>query len=274
MSTDNRTDQSIVLKDGRRLGFAEWGNPAGKPSLLFIGGSSRLAYPMVEMPDVRLITVDRPGLGLSTFQPNRRLLDLPDDIVELLDALNLQQVAVVGISQGGPSALACAYKIPQRLIAGSVVSSLAPPRFFELHPNLSSSVATFAKWAKNFPPAFRFQAELATWMVRLNPRWTFQQVLKTLPPNDRAVYEAQPELIPMFISDLIETYRQGSRGSAQEALLAYSLWGFRLEDIRAPVYVWHGENDSSVPVAMAHYLAQPYLTAKPPTLPTKGTFWD
>lgn len=272
MPTSNLTRQSMVLEDGRRFGFAEWGNPAGKPILLFVGGSSRLAHPTVELADVRLITIDRPGLGLSDFQSNRTLLDLPDDIVQLIDALGIQQVAVVGISQGGPSALACAYKIPQRLIAVSAVSSLAPPQFFELHGKIPGPVAAFARLAKDFPFALKLQSELAAWMVRLSPQWTFQQVLKVLSPNDRAVYYAQPELIPVFVSDLIETYRQGSKGSAQEGLLAYRAWGFRLEDIRAKVYVWHGDNDQSVPLAMAHYLAKAIPNCQATYIANEGHF--
>ena len=272
MNTSNRTNQSIILKDGRRFGFAEWGNPTGKPIILFVGGSSRLAHPTVELADVRLITVDRPGLGLSDFQSNRTLLDMPDDIVQLMDALGIQQVAVVGISQGGPSALACAYKIPQRLIAVSAVSSLAPPAFFELRRKTSGPVAAFARLAKDFPFALKLQSELATWMVRLSPQWTFQQVLKTLPSSDRAIYDAQPELIPVFVSDLIETYRQGSKGSAREGVLAYRPWGFRLEDIQAKVYLWHGENDQSVPLAMAHYLAKAIPNCRATYIANEGHF--
>ncbi len=254
MSASDRICQQITLKDGRKLGFAEWGNANGRPVILFVGGSSRLVCPAVELPDIHLVTVDRPGLGLSDFQPNRTLLDLPDDLIELVDALGMDQCAVIGISQGGPSALACAYKIPQRLIAVSAVSSLAPLNSPELAKQITGPVKTFARLANEFPLAMKLQSELATWMVRLNPQWTFQQVLNSLPPHDRAIFDTHPELITMFVSDLVETYRQGSRGSAQEGLLAYRAWGFRLEDIRAKVYVWHGENDRTVPVAMGQHL--------------------
>jgi pimeloyl-ACP methyl ester carboxylesterase len=246
----------ITLQDGRSLGFAEWGNPNGNPIVLFVGGSSRLVHPPVEVPDIRLITVDRPGLGLSDFQPNRTLLDVPDDVLQLVDTLGIQQFAVVGISQGGPSALACAYRLPHRLIAASAVSSLAPLPLAELRNKSLASVATYTRLANGFPLALRLQSALGAWLVRFSPQWTFQQVLKTLPESDRAIFGASPELVALFLRDLVETYRQGSRGSAQEGLLAYRSWGFRLEEIRAKVYVWHGEDDRSAPVAMGHYLAR------------------
>ncbi len=92
-------------------------------------------------------------------------------------------------------------------------------------------------------------------MVRLNPRWTFLQVLKSLPQSDRSIFEADPELVEMFILDLEETYRQGSKGSTQEGLLAYRPWGFELEKIRGKVFIWHGEKDQTAPIAMGQYLA-------------------
>jgi pimeloyl-ACP methyl ester carboxylesterase len=268
----SQTSQFIALKDGRKLGFAEWGNPKGKPLLAFVGGSSRLVRPLVDIPDVRLITVDRPGLGLSDPQPNRMLLDLPDDILQLINALGISQLAIVGISQGGPSALACAYKIPQRLVAVSAVSSLAPLPVGESQMRTFGTVATFARLAKRFPLALKFQSELGAWMVRLSPAWTFQQVLKTVSQRDRAIFDASPELVAMFVSDLEETYRQGSQGSAQEGLLAYRPWGFRLEDIRAKVYVWHGDNDKSAPVEMGHCLAEAIPNCQATYLANEGHF--
>jgi len=272
ISTSSQKNQSIVLSDGRAFGFAEWGNPNGKPILLFVGGSSRLVHPPVELPDIRLITVDRPGLGLSDFQPNRDLLDLPDDILQLVDTLGIRQIAVVGMSQGGPSALACAYKIPHRLVAVSAVSSLAPLAADELRKKTPGAVATFARLANDFPLALKLQSALAAWMVRISPQWTFQQVLKSLPKSDRAIFDASPELVAMFTSDLVETYRQGGKGSAQEGLLAYRSWGFRPQDIRAQVSVWHGASDQSAPIAMGRYLANAIPNCQATFLANEGHF--
>lgn len=88
-------DQTIILKDGRTLGYSEYGNPQGKP-VFFLHGwpSSRMhAENMAEAAkklQVRLIAPDRPGIGLSDIKPERTLLDFPDDIVELADQLKLK----------------------------------------------------------------------------------------------------------------------------------------------------------------------------------------
>ncbi len=111
------TDKTIQLHDGRTLGYAEYGIAERKALFYFHGHpgarlEARFLAEQAEQAGVRLIGVDRPGMGLSTFKANRRLLDWPDDVVELADRLRLNRFAVVGFSGGGPYALACAYKIP------------------------------------------------------------------------------------------------------------------------------------------------------------------
>jgi len=131
MTTD-RANQSIVLRDKRRLGFAEYGDASGKAVMHFNGsGGSRLEHPqdhsILSDLDVRLISTDRPGHGISDPQPGRKLLDWPDDIGQLADHLGVDKFHVMGWSAGGPHALACAYKMPDRILAGALISGLAPP---------------------------------------------------------------------------------------------------------------------------------------------------
>ena len=71
--------KKIYLRDGRILSYAEYGDPCGKPIFFFHGTpGSRYFRPPDEITarlGVRLICVDRPGYGESTFQPGRRILD-------------------------------------------------------------------------------------------------------------------------------------------------------------------------------------------------------
>jgi pimeloyl-ACP methyl ester carboxylesterase len=128
-----RTDNQIKLKDGRKLGYAEYGDPQGKPVLHFHGTpSSRFECSRPAVDEIatrlgaRIILPERPGFGLSDFEPNRTTLDWPDEVTELADGLNLDRFAVLGVSGGGPYAAACAYKIPQWLSAAGIVSGLGP----------------------------------------------------------------------------------------------------------------------------------------------------
>ena len=76
---------------------------------------------------VKLIVPDRPGFGLSTFQENRQLLDWPDDVVELANALSIEQFSIFGLSGGGPHVLATTYKFPDRLKKAAIASGTASP---------------------------------------------------------------------------------------------------------------------------------------------------
>src|SRR5437868_4337089 len=125
MSTSTSTttiDTVFRLRDGRALGYAEYGDPGGTPVFFFHGspGSRLQRHPDPSITSsfgARIITVDRPGYGRSDFQPGRRLLDWPADAAQLADALSIERFAAIGLSGGGPYLLACAYAMPERLIS-------------------------------------------------------------------------------------------------------------------------------------------------------------
>jgi len=115
--SDQGNGQSIALGDGRRLGFAEYGDLDGLPVFHFHGSAgSRLDRPgraeTLQEAGVRFISVERPGHGLSDFLPKRRLVDWPADVSQLADWLRLDNFYVEGHSAGGPYALACARYLP------------------------------------------------------------------------------------------------------------------------------------------------------------------
>ena len=104
MPTNN---QQIKLRDGRLLGYAEFGDADGEPILCFHGAhSSRLSgkvlAPVATRLNARVIDVDRPGFGLSDFKSGRQISDWPDDVIEL---------AELGLSLGGAYAAACGLRI-------------------------------------------------------------------------------------------------------------------------------------------------------------------
>src|SRR5919202_4018235 len=126
------TDGSTIrLRDGRMLGYAEQGDPDGAPVLVFHGlpGSRFSRHPdgrIAERLRVRLFTFDRPGIGLSSPQPRRRILDWPRDVAEFADARGLDRFAVVGWSGGAPYALATAHELPERVTRVGLVAPVVP----------------------------------------------------------------------------------------------------------------------------------------------------
>ena len=156
-----RGDRTIVLRDGRRLGYLDQGPRDGRPVLFFHGlGTSRVICPIDEPAahdlGLRLIAVDRPGIGLSDRLPRRRLLDWPSDVAELADQLGLADIAVIGWSGGGPYAAACAYLLPERVRAAGLVSAPSPLS----GPGKADELRRFHRTAAR-------AAGRAPWMIRL-----------------------------------------------------------------------------------------------------------
>ncbi|MEM8931047.1 MAG: alpha/beta hydrolase, partial [Acidobacteriota bacterium] len=134
MSHSSTDDLSMHLPDGRRLGYVELGDADGLPLIFFHGtpGSRKMFDAdelMARIPGLRLILPERPGYGLSDPQPDRTLLDWPQDVAALADQLGLDRFAVGGISGGGPHALACAHRQSDRLTHTIVLASPAPACF-------------------------------------------------------------------------------------------------------------------------------------------------
>jgi pimeloyl-ACP methyl ester carboxylesterase len=109
MTTDvhSREGAQLVLRDGRRLGYAQYGQPDGEPIVYFHGhpGSrleARLAHEPAAAPGLRVIALDRPGYGLSDFLPGRAITDWPADVTAAADALGIGRFSVAGASGGGP----------------------------------------------------------------------------------------------------------------------------------------------------------------------------
>src|SRR5262249_37704143 len=109
-------DLTLKLVSGRQLGWAEFGDPAGFPILYFHGlPGSRLEAGLTDdsarRHGARVIAVDRPGFGLSDYEPNRRIMDWPDRVRELVAHLGLERFSIIGVSGGAPYASVCAFQL-------------------------------------------------------------------------------------------------------------------------------------------------------------------
>ena len=256
--SDPRLHQTVTLADGRTLGFAEYGDPSGRPVLFFPGTpSGRLFHHPDESITLslgaRVFTIDRPGYGLADFQPGRTLLDWPDDVVQLADALGIHRFSVVGMSGGGPHAAACAFKIPQRLTAACIVSGMGPLDWPGATAGLPRARRLSATVAKHAPWLVR----PLLWLVS-NPRRNagrfYDQISAQSAKADRAVL-ARPEVRAMVIENWTDATRCGVRGYAQEAVLLCRPWGFRLGDLTMQVQLWQGSADAVTPLSMGRCVA-------------------
>jgi pimeloyl-ACP methyl ester carboxylesterase len=269
--------RSLVLADGRRLGFAEYGDPGGQPVFHFHGsGGSRLDRPAREAvlweAGIRLISVDRPGHGMSDFQPSRRLVDWPQDVSQLADSLSLAQFYVEGWSAGGPHALSCASQLPDRIQAVALIASAAPmnrPGAFSGLPFPNRALAAAARWTPPLAGVFR---RLTRRMLLRDPELASRRLMASIPEADKAVlYE--PENLAVFVQSLSEGFRPGWKGVAQDDVIVRRDWGFELSSIRVPIDIWQGENDVNVLPGDARYLGSILPKARSFFLPGEGHFF-
>ena len=256
-ASTRRPLSTIRLRDGRQIGYAEWGEPEGVPLFFFHGwpGSrleGRLGDEAATEIGVRLIALDRPGMGLSDFQEGRTLVDWPDDVVEAAAALGLDRFAVLGISGGGPYAAACAWKLPNRVTGTAIVSSLAPLDVPGGVAGMGRQNRLVFQLVGSVPVLGRaLMAAMARSVKRRPDRILGRGVAAA---EDKALL-GLPGVQAILAESLSEAFRSGSRGPAWEMALYARPWGFPLEDITTPVYVSHGEEDANAPVTMGRYLA-------------------
>jgi pimeloyl-ACP methyl ester carboxylesterase len=249
---------TITLRDGRLLGFAEWGDPSGPPLLYFHGTVSSRLDPVL-FPDapaavgVRLLSLDRPGIGLSTFKAGRRIADWPLDVVEFADALGLERFGVVGWSGGGPYVLACAARLADRLTGAAVAAGMGPLDRPGAVKELSGLDGTTYRLARIAPPAARVLYAALLALCRRSPDQARQSFRSDLPDQERRVFDTLSDEAK-GMGWFIEGGRAGARGPVQD-YRALADWGFGLEEVTAPVALWHGDADKLVPIAQAEDVA-------------------
>ncbi len=274
---DSTSPLTISLPGGnRRIAYAQYGDPRGRPVFHFHGGnSSRLEGAWFDAAaaakGVRLIAPDRPGVGLSSPQPDRRLLDWAGDVAALADALHIERFAVMGLSGGGPHVAAAAYALPDRLQAAAIISGTGPPqmpgRFRGMFPllRLNFTFARYAPWLNKI-----FLSQMAGSYD--DPDKFLQMVERGMPQPDRDLAAQRPELIRQFSAAAVESHRQGLEADQQEWGLYVRPWGFDLAQIRVPVHLWYGVVDNFVPVGMGRYLAAQIPGSELHIVPDGGHF--
>lgn len=239
----------LNLPDGRKMSYAEYGDPKGYPVMLFHGiPGSRLFWKIMPgfpfRPKLRLIAPDRPGYGFTDFEEGvTTLLNWPNDIKYLADSLGLKKFAILGNSGGGPYALACAWKIPERLSSVGIVSSMGPylPEakkgariplriIFYLAPRLQ-------KLTKNI-------LKIISSVAHYSPIRIFRTVILGSYRDDRKILRRLDA--DLYIKqDIIESYRQNGRGEAYDITIP-AKWPIPLNEIKVKILLWQGEKDCTM----------------------------
>lgn len=274
---DTPAERTVTLPGGRCLAYAEYGDPSGQPVLYFHGmpGShieARAFEAAATAGGERIIAVDRPGMGASPPAPRQRVLDWASDVTTLADHLCLNRFAVIGVSGGGPYALACAHAVPDRLTGIALISSVGPldgvpaDGLDEAERRHYQGLLTL----RRFPLLARIVAAQTARRVR-KPGGALKLVTESMSPTDRARVDTSPQLAVELQASITAAFRHGSTGFATDLRLLFTRpWGFALADVPIPVHLWHGDCDHNVPIADGRRLAATLPDCRATFLPGAG----
>jgi pimeloyl-ACP methyl ester carboxylesterase len=274
----DRASQTLHLSDGRRLGYAELGDPTGAPFFFLHGapGSRRILRARDEIEGVRFVCPDRPGYGLSSPQCGRTILTFARDVLELADAIGADRFVVAGTSGGCPYAAAVAWLAPHRVQALGLCASLAPLDASSAQGSDADMTPfrKFAAWAIRKRPGLAdplalFEAWRVDATVRAGVDRLVEELASRSPESDRKLL-AEPDTFASYVDSYREAWRQGFRWYAQDLALLVKPWGFRLGDIRVPTFLWHGDADRVTPLYMGLYVAEQIRGCRAKILPGEG----
>jgi pimeloyl-ACP methyl ester carboxylesterase len=246
--------QTCPLPGRRKLGFAEGGDREGAPVFYFHGfPGSRLEATLLPTAGIRLIGVDRPGYGLSTPRPYRKLADWPKDIEVLADYLGLKRFGVVGVSGGAPYAASVAHGLSKRVNALALVCGLGPPEAPGMTFGGVSGVAKALRYtgARVVMAALGRQVLMSDRAVRQLRDWRTRRMPR---PAADANFRDGP-MAQLMMANWREGLKRSSLGMAADARIYGEPWHFALEDIVVPTSIWHGRADTIVPVSIGEHYA-------------------
>ncbi|WP_341927224.1 alpha/beta hydrolase [Nocardioides psychrotolerans] len=244
---------TVAVRDGRRLSFAEYGAPRG-PAIVWMHGTpgARRQIPFearhyAEVHGLRIIGIDRPGIGSSTPHLYPNLVDWTGDLALLLDALAVDTCRLIGLSGGGPYVLAAGAALSERVHGVGVLGGVAPTA----GPDAAEGgIIQLAVALAPLLTVGRVPLGIAlTGAIRLvkplaGPGLDLYAAVQ--PPGDKNLL-SRPEFKAMFLDDLLNGSRFQTSAPLSDLVLFTRDWGFRAADVSVPVRWWHGDDDHIVP---------------------------
>jgi pimeloyl-ACP methyl ester carboxylesterase len=265
---------TVERPGGRHVAWAAWGDPAGQPLLLVHGTpGSRLD----RSPDpglfarigAHVVTFDRPGYGRSSVDPHRTVLSVGDDALAVVDALGWSSFTVLGVSGGGPHALAVARRAPERTRALGLVVSTAPAAMIDPDDLIAINREGRRRALEEGRESLEeFLAEPAA-QIASDPGAAIDAAMADAPAADVEMLE-RPDLRAMLVESLREAFANGPRGWFDDAWALLTPWGFELDRFPVRAHMWCGELDRNVPQASIARMAAELDPATLETIPGAG----
>ena len=273
----DRTSRTVRLADGRRIGYAEYGDPQGA-SVLAIHGTpgSRFMFALTDKAarerGLRIFAPERPGYGLSDFRRKDGLVEAAVDLRWLADAVGLRRFALIGVSGGGPYAVAAAASMAERVALLALISPVGPIaecqskiRMSKLHRFIFTKIGRSRQSGAAFFWSLRH-------VVRYAPDLAYRGLMQRVAPADRSVL-LRGEVKADIQTALREGLRPGIAGARQDLRLFCAPWGLKLEEIDVPAIIWQGSDDTIVPPGAAYHLAETLPNCRLDVVQGGGHYW-
>lgn len=268
-----KVEGSVAVDGPRRIGFAEFGSATGRAIVWLHGtpGARRQipteARAYAAANSLRLLSIDRPGIGSSTPHRYGSLAEFPADLAALLEALGIDKFAIIGLSGGGPYALAAAHEMPDRVIAAGILGGVAPTVGPDAIGGGAMRLASLAAplvgvagapIGRLLSSALRVARPIGEPAIRIYGRLS--------PQADRELL-ARPEFRAMFLDDLLHGGQRGMDAPFADILVFARDWGFRVGEIEVPVRWWHGDQDHIIPHSHGAHMVSLLPNARLFTMP-------
>lgn len=242
------------LKDKRSLCYAVYGNRDALPLLYFHGTPSSRLEPLLmnnygyavesvlKEGGLKLIAIDRPGMGLSSFNPQGNFLSFADDVKQLCDHLQIKSCPVLCWSGGGPYALAIAHQHPALIQSVHIIAGFT--RKFDKEVSQQMGLNKWYFWAAKFIP--HFQRLGMNILRRKKIQRSVPRKITGLSYEDYRLLHTGTLLEGMAKVSMKEAARLGAKGPVYEARNYFNDFGFELKDIPQPVHYWWGTKDMAI----------------------------
>lgn len=246
-------DDIVTLDDGRTLAFSVIGAPDGALALYHHGApGGRLE--LIALDDafdaagICVVTADRPGYGGSSPFAGRRTADWTDDAAALADHLGAERFAVMGLSSGGPYAVACASLLGDRVVGAVVAAGNTDMTW----PGADDGYLDSELEIMALHDADAAVAECADRYGVDGSRF-FEGEIDLGPTDDE--WLADGDNAAATFATMGEAFAQGVVGYAHDIWVQGRPWSFDPSAITCPVIVAHGADDHLVPVAHSRHTA-------------------
>jgi pimeloyl-ACP methyl ester carboxylesterase len=265
---------TVERPDGRSVAWSAWGVDGGGRLLQFHGTPGSRVGPTRDLAlyarlHAHVVTFDRPGYGRSSPHRERTILSVADDALAVADELDWDRFSVLGISGGGPHALAVGVRAPERVLRLGLAVGGPPTELVDPADLIAINREGRRRAEEEGRESLEaFLAEPAA-QIPSDPLGVIESAMADAPPVDRAML-TRADVRQVLAASLREGFANGPLGWYDDSWALSTPWDFRLEDVGVPVHMWYGALDRNVPIRAVRAMAERLQIASFELIPDAG----